>query len=154
MGHIYILKKSGKYLFKILNIKLEDLNFNNSSVRIIGKGNKIRIVPLMTEMIDLLKKYLSINIINKDDYLVKSNQKKKYTSNGIRYIIGKYTSHIPFKVTPHTFRHSIASHLLEANTSLIYIRDFLGHEHISTTEHYSKINLNIKQKEVNNIDCK
>lgn len=156
-----LLYYSGARVSELINIKIEDLNFNNNSVRIIGKGNKVRIVPLMTEMIDLLKKYLSINVINKIDYLFKSNQQKPYTSNGIRYIISKYTSHIPFKVTPHTFRHSIASHLLEANTSLIYIRDFLGHEHISTTEHYSKINLNIKKEVLeknmptfeNNVEC-
>ena len=141
-----LLYYSGARVSELINIKVEDINFNNNSIKIIGKGKKFRVVPLMTEMMDLLKKYLSINIFNKSDYLFKSNQQKPYTSNGIRYIISKYTTHIPFKVTPHTFRHSIASHLLEANTSLIYIRDFLGHEHISTTEHYSKINLNIKKE--------
>lgn len=141
-----LLYYSGSRVSELINLKVENINFNNNSIKIIGKGNKIRIVPLMNEMIELLKKYLNTKNLNKDDFLFKSNQQKPYTSNGIRYIISKYTSHIPFKVTPHTFRHSIASHLLEANTSLIYIRDFLGHEHLSTTEHYSKVNLNIKKE--------
>ena len=61
-----------------------------------------------------------------------------------------------FKVTPHTFRHSKASHLVEAYDPLIYIRDLLGHEHVSTTEMYAKVNLKIKNQILNsnnNLEC-
>lgn len=137
---------TGARINELININTSDINFDNKSIKIIGKGNKIRIVPLVNEYVDLLKNYIIKNKISNNEILLKSNQKDKYTSNGIRYIIRKYTKNISFKVTPHTFRHSIASHLLEANTSLIYIRDFLGHEHISTTEIYAKVNLNLKKK--------
>lgn len=137
---------TGARINELININTSDINFDNKSLKIIGKGNKIRIVPLIDEYMNLLKNYISKNNISNSEILLKSNQKDKYTSNGIRYIISKYTKNISFKVTPHTFRHSIASHLLEADTSIIYIRDFLGHEHISTTEIYAKVNLNLKKK--------
>lgn len=137
---------TGARINELININTSDINFDNKSLKIIGKGNKIRIVPLIDEYMNLLKNYISKNNISNNEILLKSNQKDKYTSNGIRYIISKYTKNISFKVTPHTFRHSIASHLLEADTSIIYIRDFLGHEHISTTEIYAKVNLSLKKK--------
>lgn len=137
---------TGARINELININTSDINFDNKSLKIIGKGNKIRIVPLIDEYMNLLKNYISKNNISNNEILLKSNQKDKYTSNGIRYIISKYTKNISFKVTPHTFRHSIASHLLEADTSIIYIRDFLGHKHISTTEIYAKVNLNLKKK--------
>ena len=137
---------TGARINELININTSDINFDNKFLKIIGKGNKIRIVPLIDEYMNLLKNYISKNNISNNEILLKSNQKDKYTSNGIRYIISKYTKNISFKVTPHTFRHSIASHLLEADTSIIYIRDFLGHEHISTTEIYAKVNLSLKKK--------
>lgn len=142
-----LLYYSGTRISELINIKVKDFNFINNSLVVIGKGNKMRSIPLMNEIIIPIKEYILKENLIGDNYLFLSNHGKQYTSNGIRYIIEKYTNNIDFKVTPHTFRHSIASHLLEAGTSLIYIRDFLGHEHISTTETYSKININ-KKKEI------
>lgn len=137
---------SGTRISELTNIKVKDINFTNNSLVVIGKGNKVRSIPLMNEIIDFIKDYILKEKLTEEDYLFLSSHGSKYTSNGIRYIINKYSDEIDFRVTPHTFRHSIASHLLEADTSLIYIRDFLGHEHLSTTENYAKVNINKKQE--------
>ena len=82
--------------------------------------------------------------------MIVSNKKDKYTSNGIRKIIKKYTDECNIHVTPHTFRHTKASHLVETNIPIIYIRDFLGHESIETTMIYAKINSKLKNEAIVN----
>lgn len=80
---------TGARINELININTSDINFDNKSLKIIGKGNKIRIVPLIDEYMKLLKNYISKNNISNNEILLKSNQKNKYTSNGIRYIISK-----------------------------------------------------------------
>jgi len=88
------------------------------------------------------------------------NQKMKPLSRwGVSYIINKYVIklkeeeklNIDFKITPHVFRHSKAIHLLQANINLIYIRDFLGHTNISTTEIYARADIETKRKALENV---
>lgn len=151
------LYDTGIRVTELINLSFDDLRLGQiSTIKVFGKGNKYRTIPISDNLKTLLSQYVNkFNISN--GILFKSNQNKKYTSNGIRYIISKYTKKIQFKVTPHTFRHSKASHLVEANVPLIYIRDLLGHEHVSTTEIYAKVNLKIKNDILNrnsNLECK
>lgn len=144
-----ILYDTGVRVNELINLSLNDIRLDEvSTIKVLGKGNKYRTIPISNNLKILLSQYIAkFNITT--GILFKSNQKKKYTSNGIRYIISKYTKEIDFKVTPHTFRHSKASHLVEANVPLIYIRDLLGHEHVSTTEIYAKVNLKTKNQVLN-----
>ena len=144
-----ILYDTGVRVNELINLSLNDIRLGEiSTIKVLGKGNKYRTIPISDNLKILLSQYIAkFNITT--GILFKSNQKKKYTSNGIRYIISKYTKEIDFKVTPHTFRHSKASHLVEANVPLIYIRDLLGHEHVSTTEIYAKVNLKTKNQVLN-----
>ena len=144
-----ILYDTGIRITELINLSLDDLRLGEiSTLKVLGKGNKYRTIPISDNLKILLTQYITkFNITS--GILFKSNQNKKYTSNGIRYIISKYTKEINFKVTPHTFRHSKASHLVEANVPLIYIRDLLGHEHVSTTEIYAKVNLKTKNQILN-----
>ena len=144
-----ILYDTGVRVNELINLSLNDIRLDEvSTIKVLGKGNKYRTIPISDNLKILLSQYIAkFNITT--GILFKSNQKKKYTSNGIRYIISKYTKEIDFKVTPHTFRHSKASHLVEANVPLIYIRDLLGHEHVSTTEIYAKVNLKTKNQVLN-----
>jgi len=126
-----------------------DLTLESPSVvELTGKGNKIRRVPLMKNTVALLQAYLSDSGLDKQwksQYpLFVNNQHKKLTKEGVAYILNKYVtmarmkfSGIPEHVHPHVLRHSKGMHLLQAGVNLIYIRDFLGHVDIRTTEIYA-----------------
>lgn len=133
---------------ELINLKIIDINLEESNTITIRetKCNKNRIIPISNNTANLIKQY--INNFGENIYLLESNQKKKYTPNGIRKIIFKYTNNMRFKVNSHTFRHSKASHMLESGIPLIYIRDFLGHSSVTTTEIYAKVNNKIRDKNI------
>lgn len=120
------------------------------TVKLKGKGNKSRIVPLMEEQVGFLKDYMSENGLLKSfatQYPLFSNSRKeKLTRAGVAHILSKYVllarerivDVIPRTVTPHVIRHSRAMHLLQAGVNLVYIRDLLGHVSVKTTEIYAR----------------
>lgn len=129
-----------------------------AQVTLLGKGNKVRVVPLMKNTVQLLQGYFTENHLDlphKLQYPLFTNQRhEKLTRAGICYILRKYAilankTHEDFpnpnSITPHVLRHSKAMHLLEAGVNIIYIRDILGHVDISTTEVYARANLAMKQ---------
>ena len=144
-----LLYETGARVSELINVKLVDINFNNTPYIILhGKGNKTRSVPISKDVFNMLKIYLNrLNIKDKNDYILKNKLNKKITRDGVQYIIDtyikrakeKYPNHYTQKITNHSFRHSKAMHLLEAGVNLIYIRDILGHKSITTTEIYAKI---------------
>ena len=126
-----------------------------------GKGDKVRNIPIMEGTAELLKQYIEINRFNepgKSSYpLFFNHQKAKLTRAGVTYIIKKYWNiarqehlNIPDKISPHVFRHTKAMHLLQANVNLVYIRDFLGHSQIATTEIYAKADTEMKRVAIEN----
>jgi site-specific recombinase XerD len=128
-----------------------------ASITLKGKGQKTRTVPIMCQTTDLLKNYFSERRIDRvadcDRPLFCSKQYKKLTRAGISHIVGKYAAaaraehpDIPEKVTPHVMRHTKAMHLVQADVNLIYIRDFLGHVDVHTTEVYAKAEPETKRK--------
>lgn len=120
------------------------------TVRLIGKGNKTRIIPLMDAQVGFLRDYMSENNLllpHAAQYpLFTNSRKEKLTRAGITHILSKYVllaqQHkqgiINGTVTPHVIRHSKAMHLLQAGVNLIYIRDILGHVSVKTTEIYAR----------------
>jgi len=145
---------------ELIDVSISDFKFNNSdSIKLTGKGNKARLVPLEKDVILLLERYIeheeSIrSVYNKNDTLFLNPSGKKFTRQGISYIIKKYSNIareknpnlIPKSVHPHTFRHSRAMALLQAGVELIYIRDFLGHYSVTTTEVYARANNELTRK--------
>ena len=140
---------------EITDIRLEDLFLQNpASIRLRGKGNKFRQVPLMSQVVALTKKYLETrkSYIG-SEYLFINPSGQKLTRGGITYILQKYCDRarlidsnlIPKKISPPCLRHSKAMHLLQSGVNLIYIRDFLGHADIKTTEIYAKANPEMKR---------
>lgn len=143
-----------------IDVTISDFKFNNSdSIKLVGKGNKARLVPLEHDMIVLLQRYIeheqnTRSIYSQDDPLFLNPSGKKFTRQGITYIIKKYSNMaqeqnpkmIPKNVHPHTFRHSRAMALLQAGVELIYIRDFLGHYSVTTTEVYARANNEMTRK--------
>ena len=153
-----LLYDSGARVQELVNIKANDVDFKKRTVYLFGKGRKARIVPLVSQTIKILEKYIKIYDIqaNSNRLLFYNSQKEALTRMGVTYIIKKYVyiarKSNPFEfqinVTPHTFRHSKAMHLLESGVNLIYIRDFLGHESVTTKEIYARANPETKRKAI------
>jgi site-specific recombinase XerD len=136
---------------EIVDLKPNCVRFEEPcSIKIVGKGNKTRIVPLMKKQSDLLKRYMIEHNLIEDwanEYSLFQNKKKeKLTRAGVSYILKKYVLEarkinptiIPEKFSPHCLRHSKSMHLLQGGVNLVYIRDFLGHSSIQTTEIYAR----------------
>lgn len=157
-----VLYDSGCRVQELADLRVRDVILTNPPVLILtGKGNKVRRVPLMKNTMALLERYICENTLDKpwkSDYpLFVNKQRDKLTKEGVAYIISQYVMAarrnspiVPEKVTPHMFRHSKAMHLLQAGVSLIYIRDFLGHEDIKTTEIYAKCDTELKRTAIEN----
>lgn len=129
------------------------------TVKIIGKGNKPRIVPLMEQQVFHLKHYLAENRLleNRNNFhpLFFNSRNEKLTRQGVANILQTYASIardkdstlIP-KLSPHSIRHSKAMHLLQAGVNLVYIRDILGHESVLTTEIYARVDSKQKREAI------
>lgn len=144
-----LLYDAGLRISELINLKVEDIDLTHDIARIKvikSKNNKSRQIPITENTKNLLNEFIKGK--EQHDYLIVSNKKDKYTPNGIRKIIKKYTGDYSVHVTPHTFRHTKASHLVETNIPIIYIRDFLGHESIETTMIYAKINSKLKNEAI------
>lgn len=144
---------------KVSNIRL----LSPAVVRLYGKGRKAREVPLSTSCVEILRRYMEENRLTQKEMsetpLFFNNQKAKLSRSGVSYILAKYVSmanenggNISSKITPHCLRHSKAMHMVEANINLIYIRDFLGHESIETTQVYAKANPEAKRKAIEKME--
>ena len=145
---IEILYSCGLRVSELITLKVSDLYFNESIIKVIGKGNKERFVPISKGAINYIEKYLNeIRIFQKikkgsEDTLF-LNERGNGLSRVMIYIILndlKIKAEINKKIGPHTLRHSFATHLLENGADLITIQNMLGHENIVTTERYLHVN--------------
>lgn len=148
-----LLYDSGARAQEICDLKISDVSLGqHNKVVLHGKGLKVREVPISQDVAKLVRHYLSIKnrlgTDHKHEYLFPSQRCKKMTTSCVRNIVAKYVSwgrkeHPELfpdaSYSPHSFRHSKAMHMLEAEVPLIYIRNFLGHESVQTTERYLKI---------------
>ena len=151
-----LLYETGARVQELIELTLSQIKFGRTpSVELHGKGNKSRLVPISQDVTDILTKYMiSYNIEGEQELLFTNNRHEGLTGAGTQYIISKYVEmgrktnpdYYRKKISNHSFRHSKAMHLLEAGVNLIYIRDFLGHSSITTTEVYAKTNPEIKRK--------
>lgn len=150
-----LLYDSGARVQEITDLKLKDIRLTNPAmVTLTGKGRKARQVPLMKETCKLLDAYTRNFNLNSEPLTspLFFNQKGQALSRyGITYILKKYVSQAELdsdtrKISPHVLRHTKAMHLLRAGVNMIYIRDFLGHVDISTTEVYARIDAEMKRK--------
>ncbi|MEO0130515.1 MAG: site-specific tyrosine recombinase XerD [candidate division WOR-3 bacterium] len=144
-----LLYATGIRVSELLNLKINDLNLEEGFIRVFGKRDKERIVPMGEPAILAIKEYLNLvrpSLLNKKDisipYLFLNQRGKKLTRMGFWKILKKYVklASIEKKITPHTFRHTFATHLLEGGANLRVVQELLGHSNISTTQIYTKIN--------------
>lgn len=151
-----LLYESGCRVQEIIDIKLGNISFiNPATITVNGKGNKIRVIPISPQVATILKKYCAgHNVSNPQQILFTNNRKEPLTRSGVSYILKKYADSAKKQqpdlfgknIHPHVLRHSKAMHLLESGVNLIYIRDFLGHSSVTTTEIYAKSNPEIKRQ--------
>jgi integrase/recombinase XerD len=139
------LYSCGIRVSELVNLKLSDLFFEEGFIRVIGKGNKERLVPVSEKVEKELSFYLNhqrkqMNILKGDENIVFLNRRgQRLTRVMIFTIIRQLAQAIGLKksISPHTFRHSFATHLLEGGANLRAIQEMLGHESITTTEIYT-----------------
>lgn len=160
---ISVLYDSGARVQELIDMKVCDVTLQAPAVlTLMGKGNKTRRVPIMKNTASLLQNYLLENKLDKpwrnETPLFTNNQHHKLTRKGVTYIITKYVESarklstlLPLKVNNHMLRHSKAMHLLQAGVNLIYIRDFLGHVDLKTTEIYARADTEMKRKVIENM---
>ena len=156
---VLLLYESGARVSELTAIRRSEIKLRAPHTLILhGKGNKSRIVPIDASVAKLIRKYAGLYNIEAEDYLFMNSHRKQLTRKGITYIVNKYfqrarklnPSLFPEKISPHSLRHSKATHLLENGVNLIYIRDFLGHVDIKTTEIYAKYDTETKRKAIEN----
>ena len=142
---IELLYSCGLRVSELCELKINNIQFDANVIRFFGKGNKERIIPLTFYAKEWLEKYLyqSRQILSNrktsdQKYVFLSNNGKRLTRAAVWQSIKKYVNAagITKSVSPHTFRHSFATHLIDGGANLIEIQKLLGHSDISTTEIY------------------
>lgn len=155
-----ILYDTAARVQELINITYRDIRLEKPAViSLVGKGRKTRQVPIMGNTRDLLENYLKARDLTRgvalaDIPIFCNQQNRKLTRRGISYIINKYvekarqdpTFHNNSVITPHVFRHSKSMHMLQAGINLIYIRDYLGHASVTSTEIYARADSEMKRK--------
>tara|TARA_B100000965_G_scaffold22408_1_gene16888 strand:+ start:2746 stop:3654 length:909 start_codon:yes stop_codon:yes gene_type:complete len=142
---IELLYSCGLRVSELCELKVNNIQFDANVIRFFGKGNKERIIPLTFYAKEWLEKYLyqsrqilSNRKLSDQKYVFLSNNGKRLTRAAIWQSIKKYVNAagITKTVSPHTFRHSFATHLVDGGANLVEIQKLLGHSDISTTEIY------------------
>ena len=146
---IEMLYATGMRVSELVNIKMNDIDFNNRRIIVCGKGNKERIVYYGEYAENVLKEYLNTHQISDDKYIFVNSKGEKITDRGIRYIIDNIMKKLSVKthVTPHVLRHTFATDMLNNGCDIKIVQELLGHSTLKTTEVYTHVT-NDRLKEV------
>ncbi len=141
-----LMYATGLRVSELVSIEYSNIDFENSIIRINGKGKKERIIPLGEVASYYLKVYLNdyrSKLLKKNTYnqVFLNNHGKPITRQGFNYILEniRELTDIEKEITPHVLRHSFATHLLEGGADIRSIQEMLGHENISTTNIYTEV---------------
>ena len=145
---IETLYSCGLRVSELINITIQNLYLDVGFIKVIGKGSKERLVPIGSSAIKHINVYLknyrkSFKVIDGNEGFLFLNRRGKKLSRNMIFIIVKQLSiknNIEKNISPHTFRHSFATHLIEGGADLRAVQDMLGHESITTTEIYTHLN--------------
>ena len=146
---IEMLYATGVRVSELVNIKYNDIDFNNRRIRVCGKGNKERIVYYGEYAEDVLKEYMNTHIKNDNGYVFINSKGGQLTTRGVRYIIDNIMNRLSVKVhvTPHVLRHTFATDMLNNGCDIKVVQELLGHSSLRTTEVYTHVT-NERLKEV------
>ncbi len=158
-----ILYDTGARVQELIDLSVGDVRLDPpAQLRLLGKGRKMRAVPLMGNTVQLLRDHMHENRLDRpgqfDEPLFRNGRNQRLSRSGIRYILRKHLvkarSKCPSlnrKVSPHSLRHTKGMHLLQSGVSLDMIRDFLGHVDVKTTQIYATANLEMKRQALEKI---
>ena len=143
--YILVLKLiylSGLRISEALNLKWSDINYQDNSIYVYGKGSKERKVYIINDFL------VQLEYLDKDNKFIFTINKKKITARSVNKFLENcyYDSIIKNKLSTHTFRHSFATTMLENNADIRHIQKLLGHSSISTTEIYTKVAKTMKKR--------
>ena len=141
-----LLYSSGLRISELVSLKFENLNLDDCFVKVMGKGSKERIVPLNDITVSYLAEYINrvrpqmIKKVN-NDYIFLNNHGKQLTRQAVFKMIKKRVETVGIKknISPHTLRHSFATHMLQSGADIRFIQELLGHSDVATTEIYTHI---------------
>jgi integrase/recombinase XerD len=158
-----VLYDTGARVQELIDLSAGDVRLDPpAQLRLLGKGRKMRAVPLMDNTVQLLRDHLQENHLDRreqfDEPLFQNARHQRLSRSGIRYILRKYLVRaqtilptLKRAVSPHTLRHAKGMHLLQSGISLDMIRDFLGHVDVKTTQIYARANLEMKRNALEKI---
>ena len=134
---IEIFYLTGMRLTELINIKLTDLDFHNKSIKVIGKRNKERIIPLSDSILTSIQSF--INEFDLKEFLITNSKGNKVYSKLVYRVVRKYLSKITSinKKSPHILRHTFATHMLNNGADINAIKDLLGHSNLNATQVYT-----------------
>ena len=134
---LLLMYTTGMRLSELIGLKVGDVDFYRNNLRVLGKRNKERIIPMHPEMVDWLKVYLADHV---GDFLFVTERSKPLYPMYVYRLVNHYLklfSHAA-KTSPHVLRHSFATHMLNNGANLLAIKDILGHANLSATQVYTK----------------
>ena len=137
-----LMYSAGLRISETLGIKLSQLDLDNEWLTPIGKGNKQRLIPLGSKAKENLREWIECGrplTHPETDNVILNNRGKPMSRMGAWKIVQQHTAHLSKQVSPHTFRHSFATHCLEAGMDLRVLQELLGHADISTTQIYTHV---------------
>lgn len=146
-----LLFASGVRVYELCNLKLSDVDLKGKFIKVYGKGSKERYIQLTNkEVITALKLYQKeyLTEIKATGFYFINNRGDKISEQSVRFMVNKYAKSVNLElhITPHMFRHTIATLLLEENVDIRYIQEFLGHSSITTTQIYTHVSQNAQKK--------
>lgn len=141
-----LLYATGMRVTEVVSLEVDDVNLASSTVRCVGKGSKERIIPLYSKALSALDEYLEkgrLSLIRdpEEKALFVNHRGERLTRQGLWLIIKRYVKQVGISdmVTPHTLRHSFATHMLNGGADLRNVQKLLGHANISTTQVYTQV---------------
>ncbi len=140
-----LLYSSGLRISELADVTLDDLSIKQALIKVRGKGNKERIVPIGSKALSALDRYLRVRerLRPSSDHIFLNFRGGRITTRSLARIIKKYglISGTPKNVSPHVLRHSFATHLLAGGADLRSIQEMLGHSSLSTTQKYTHLSI-------------
>ena len=138
---IDILYSTGLRRAELINLKKSDIYFDDQVIKVLGKRNKERLVPMLPGLVKKLKLY-SRNL-EEDSFLLKSKNGNKISPSTIYRVVNKYLRSISTKtkISPHVLRHTFATHILNNGADINSIKEILGHKSLASTQIYTKIKI-------------
>ena len=146
---------TGMRLSELVNLDLKDINLNNRFVRVMGKGSKERIIPLIIPVIRAIIDYLDVRPLVENQALFNSRKKRRISKDAVHELVRKYRLQAGIaqeKFSPHKLRHTFATMLHDKDVDLIDIQALLGHSSVATTQIYTHTNPKKLQKAVEKLE--